>query len=194
MKRLLLSAALVLFSWSSLAATPTASVEKAYNEIIAIAQAKEVAPETRKEQLESVIKQYVDLQAASQRVLATHWKKANKDEKVAFMRVFRKVLTNTYFNLLQNYTNEKVIFLEESIKKKKYATVESKVISGGTEIPITFRLLKRKDGEWKLYDFVAEGISMIRSFSTDYQAILRKDKVAGLINQLEAKVAQEPAA
>lgn len=194
MKRIFLSIALMVFSWGSWAATPTELVEKAYNEIISIAQAKGVEASIRKERLDAVIKQYVDLQAASQRVLATHWRKASRDEKIAFMRVFRKVLTNTYFNLLQNYTNEKVIFTGESLKKKKYATVESKVISGGTEIPITFRLLKRKDGDWKLYDFVAEGISMIRSFSTDYQAILRKDKVAGLINQLEAKVAVEPSA
>lgn len=190
MKKYLLAMVLCVFSWSSLAATPTEAVEKAVTDILEIAQAKDVPAEQRRANLEAVIKNYVDLQAASQRVLAKYWKKASKEEKQQFMTVFRKVLTNTYFNLLEQYNNEKVIFGKEEIKKQKYAVVESTVISGGKEIPVNYRLLLRNDS-WKLYDFVAEGISMIRSFSGDYKAILKKEGVSGLSMKLEEKLASE---
>lgn len=190
MKKYLLALTLCFASWTSLAATPTEAVEKAVTDILEIAQAKDVPAEERRENLEAVIKNYVDLQAASQRVLAKYWKKASKEEKQKFMTVFRKVLTNTYFNLLEQYNNEKVIFGKEEIKKEKYAVVESTVISGGKEIPVNYRLLYRND-TWKLYDFVAEGISMIRSFSSDYKAILKKEGIGGLSIKLEEKLASK---
>lgn len=188
MKKLVLG---ICFLFTSVVcmATPKQVAEQAVADILAIAQNKSLDAEVRKTQLEDVIKKYVDLQAASQRVLATHWRKASKEEKVEFMRVFRKVLTSTYFNLLQQYENEKVIFGEEKIKKKKYATVESVVLSGGKEIPVSYQLLLRDD-TWKLYDFVAEGISMIRSFNTDYAGQLRKDGVSGLSKALEQKITE----
>lgn len=188
MKKLALGIVLFFTSIACMA-TPTKVTEQAVADILAIAQNKTLDEQVRKDQLEDVIEKYVDLQAASQRVLAVHWRSASKEEKVEFMRVFRKVLTSTYFNLLQQYENEKVIFGEETIKKKRYATVESTVLSGGKEIPVSYRLLLRDDG-WKLYDFVAEGISMIRSFNNDYASMLRSGGVSGLSKTLEDKIAE----
>lgn len=187
MKKILLASLLLLVSWSSFSNTPTEAVEQGVGEILKIAQAKELSAEQRLSQLEVVINNYVDLQAASQRVLAVHWKKASSEEKKEFVAVFGKVLTQTYFNLLEKYENEKVIFGKEEIKKEKFATVDSKIISGGKEIPVEYRLYFR-NGKWKLYDLIPEGISMIRSFSSDYKGILRKEGVSGLSAQLKAKV------
>ena len=166
--------------------TPSERVQVAVADILAIAQNKDISADERKAGLEEALKKHVDLQAASQRVIAKYWRKASKEEKLEFMRLFRLVLTNTYANLLETYNNEEVRIEKEEIKKKKYASVDTIVISGGKEIPVTYQLLNRGD-EWKIYDFVAEGISLVRSYSTDYQSILRKDGVTGLNQQLAEK-------
>jgi phospholipid transport system substrate-binding protein len=163
---------------------PTETAKSAVSEILEIASDKTLAADLRKKLLGTVIKEYVDLPATSQRVVATFWPKAKKEDKIAFVLVFRQILTNTYFNLLQNYKNEEVTFGKEEIKKKKYASVESTVLSEGKEIPVTYLLIFRND-KWKLYDFVVEGISLVRSFSSDYKGILRKDGLAGLNIQLQ---------
>ena len=76
---------------------------------------------------------------------------------------------------------------KEEIKKEKYASVDTIVVSGGKEIPVTYQLLNRGE-EWKIYDFIAEGISLVRSYSTDYQSILRRDGITGLNKQLSEKL------
>jgi phospholipid transport system substrate-binding protein len=164
--------------------TPSETAKSAVSDILQIASNKTLAADLRKEQLAAVIKKYVDLPATSQRVVATFWRKASKEDKTAFVLVFRQVLTDTYFNLLQDYKNEEVTFGKEEIKKKKYASVESIVLSDGKEIPVTYLLIFRND-KWKLYDFVVEGISLVRTFSSDYQGILRKDGLAGLNIKLQ---------
>ncbi len=189
MKKFIFGICLLVISAAGLA-SPKSVTEQAVADILSIAQNKTLAADVRKEQLEGVIKKYVDLQAASQRVLAVHWRSASDEDKIEFMRVFRKILTSTYFNLLQQYENEKVIFGDEQIKKDRYATVDSVVLSGGKEIPVSYRLIFRNE-EWKLYDFVAEGISMIRSFSSDYSSVLRTGGVSGLSKALQQKLDEQ---
>lgn len=187
MKKIIITLALLSFSWLSYGATPTEAAQKAVAEILKIAQGRDLPAEQRKSQLEEVIKDYVDLPAASQRVLAQYWRTASKDEKKQFVLLFRKVLTNTYFNLLQEYNNEEVLFGNERIKKDIYAEVESTVVSNGKNIPITYKLLFRNDS-WKLYDFTAEGVSIVRSFNNSYQSTLRSEGVTGLNKSLQQKI------
>ena len=185
MKKILFMALLLSFS-SLVSATgaPSEVAESAISEILQIASDKTLAADLRKKQLAAIIKKYVDLPATSQRVVATFWPKAAKEDKKDFVLIFRQVLTDTYFNLLQNYKNEEVTFGKEQIKKKRYASVESIVLSEGKEIPVTYLLIFRND-KWKLYDFVVEGISLVRTFSSDYKGILRKDGLAGLNIKLQ---------
>ncbi|TDF37268.1 ABC transporter substrate-binding protein [Alteromonadaceae bacterium M269] len=192
MKKILLAVILLSTSFWSLAqttTTPTQAAEVAITKIIAIAADKELPGDERKEKLQGLMKEYVDLQAVAQRVLAVHWRKASKEEKIKFIGLFRQVLTNTYAGLLDEYTNEEVRFIGEEIKKEKFAEVKSIVISGGKEIPVNYLMLNRK-GTWKLYDFVAEGISLVRTYSTEYKSILRSKGVSGLNEELEKKLTE----
>ena len=185
MKKILFIVFLLSFSRLVLAnGTPTETATSAISEILQIASNKTLAAQLRKEQLDEVIKKYVDLPATSQRVVATFWPRSKKEDKIGFILVFRQVLTDTYFRLLQNYKNEAVTFGKEEIKKKRYASVESIVLSEGKEIPVTYLLIFRND-EWKIYDFVVEGISLVRTFSSDYQSILRSEGLAGLNIKLQ---------
>jgi phospholipid transport system substrate-binding protein len=191
MKKVILLLVTLIFSASSSAAeanTPTERVKAAVEDILAIAQDNALPSEQKYENLGLAIKSHVDLQAASQRVIAKHWRKATKEQKIEFMGLFRQVLTNTYGKLLETYTNEEVRFENEKIKKEKYASVDTIVISGGKQIPVTYQLLKRGEN-WKIYDFVAEGISLVRSYSTDYQSVLRKGGIESLNKQLADKLA-----
>ena len=191
MKKILFLVLLLSFSRLVLASsTPTEIAESAISEIIQIASNKTLPPEVRKEQLDAVIKNYVDLPATAQRVVATFWPRSKKEDKIAFILVFRQVLTDTYFKLLQNYKNEAVTFGKEEIKKKRYASVDSIVLSEGKEIPVTYLLIFRND-EWKIYDFVVEGISLVRTFSSDYQSILRSGGLSGLNIKLQETLDQD---
>ena len=192
MKKIIIAAFLFsvsLLGYAQDVKTPTETADEAINKIIAIAQNKELPADVRKEKLEALIKEYVDLQAVAQRVLAVHWRKATREEKVAFIGLFRQVLTNTYAALLDDYTNQEVSFISEEIKKERFAEVKSIILSEGKEIPVNYLLLSRK-GQWKLYDFVAEGISLVRSYTTEYKSVLRSGGVSALNEALEKKLSE----
>lgn len=177
---------LLSFNQNGFAGTPTETLELAVNNIIAVAADKAADDEMKKAKLTQVLSDEVDFEAVSKRVVSKTWKKANDEQKKEFKQRFLGIMTDTYFILLKNYSNEKVLFLKEQLKKTKkneYAIVDTQIISGNKKIPVRYRMIKVGD-TWKIYDFIPEGISLINTYKKNYAAILKKKGMHGLLEDM----------
>ncbi|MFT5759162.1 MAG: phospholipid transport system substrate-binding protein [Alteromonadaceae bacterium] len=180
---------LATFSVAATPMTPTESLRVAVDRLLVIAGDK-VATETEKKALiVGVVKDKIDLQVLSQRVVSRHWKKANAEQKEQFIGLFTQVVVNTYFTLLNDYNNEEVEYLKENIKKAKYAQISTYIVMQNKKIPVTFKLIYRKD-LWRIYDFSAEGVSMVSTYINDYKSTLKKGGLANLNKVLAEKLAK----
>ena len=56
------------------------------------------------------------------------------------------------------------------------------------DISLAFKMRKTRDGTWKAFDLVAEGISMISSTQSQYEPILRKHGVSEVIRMMKAEI------
>jgi len=153
------------------------------NEMLLVMQTEGLSEGEKKAAVELIVDRNVDFGAVSQRVIGKHWRTSADVDKAEFKSLFRNVLTNTYYVLLSSYTDEEVVYLSEKIKKERYATVNTQILSGGKKIPVSYRMINR-DGQWKIYDFVAEGISLVRNYGNTYKATLKKQGLAGLNKSL----------
>ena len=172
-------------------ATPTSSLTEAVNLFITVASNKTLSTEEKKSRITEIVKDKVDLQVVSQRVISRYWKKASKEEKKEFIGLFTKVIVNTYASLLNEYNNEKIEYLKEEIKKGKYAKVNTNIVLTDKKIPVNYKLLFRKE-QWRIYDFSAEGVSLISTYTNDYKSTLKRGGLAGLNEILRKKVTVNP--
>ena len=180
----------LLIPLSVQAGEPTIQLHAVIDKMLAIMAQEDLDEEGRRQAVMGVVDGNVDFNAMAQRIIARRWKKSSPEDKDEFKRLFRDVLTNTYYVLLTKYTNERVEYGDEQIKKERYATVETKIISEGKKIPVTYRMINR-DGSWKIYDFVAEGISLVRNYGSSYKATLKKQGLAGLNASLKLELEKE---
>lgn len=68
-----------------------------------------------------------------------------------------------------------------------YAQVRSLVTIGpGREISIEYRLFE-SGARWAVYDIVTEGTSLISSYRSQFNSILRKSSFAGLLERMRNK-------
>lgn len=171
------------------AATPTESLREAVDGLLSIAADRSIDNAEKKAQIVKVVKQKVDLQVLSKRVISRYWKQANKADKQEFIGLFTQVVVNTYFTLLKEYTNEQVEYLKEEIKKQKYAKVKTHIVMKDKKIPVTYKLILRQ-GLWRIYDFSAEGLSLISTYSNDYKSTLKRVGLSGLNEILKKKLAK----
>ena len=188
MKTGLLSGLILLLSLSnnSVASTPSEALELAVDKLIAVATDQASDDKLKKHQLTQILSDEVDFESVSKRVVSKKWKLANNQQKAEFKKRFLKIMAETYFALLKNYSNEKVLFLKEQYKKTKkneYAIVDTQIISGNKKIPVRYRLVKVGES-WKIYDFIPEGISLVSTYKKNYAPILKKKGVQGLLDEM----------
>ena len=164
--------------------TPTEALELSVNQLIAIAAQAELSDDEKRKQLAEIINAEVNFNQVSRRIVLKKWKKATTEQKAQFKQQFSNIMVDTYADLLKNYSNEKVLYVKEQIKREKYAIVDTQVISGNKKIPVRYRLVKTKE-HWKIYDFVVEGISIVTTYKNNYKSVLKKGGIELLLEEMK---------
>lgn len=104
-----------------------------------------------------------------------------------FIELYRLLLEKNYMGQLLKYTDEKVVFDRQTMLSEKKAEVDSNIVSSDKKIPITYRLIRR-DGDWKVYDLVIEGISLVSNYRTQFNDILSRQTPTEMLVILRKKV------
>ena len=172
--------------------TPLATVRVTVDRVLAVLTDATLSEEARRRQVKAIVAQHFDFKAMANRVLATNWRKASKAERARFTSLFRELLTNTYWAKISAYTNEKVEYLGEKRSSDKLATVNTVIHTSTADIPVDYKLYRTPDG-WAAYDVVIEQVSLVRNYRSSFQTIVHDVGIAGLLSQLEIKVAESSA-
>ncbi|MCG8566995.1 MAG: ABC transporter substrate-binding protein [Desulfobacterales bacterium] len=143
--------------------------------------------EMRRQALRDIVYTRFDFRKMSQLSLARHWKALSPAQKDEFTDLFSKLLESTYIGRIEAYTNEKVEFLGERIKKKK-AQINTRIVTQDIEIPINYRMFTRGDGNWMVYDMIIEGVSLVGNYRSQFAQLMEKGSFEDLIGKLRAKV------
>jgi phospholipid transport system substrate-binding protein len=124
----------------------------------------------------------------AKRSLGSQWDKLVERERQEFVDLFTEFLTATYVEKIHSYSGEEVKFLNERVEGN-HAEVKSIMVGKKTETPLDYRLMM-KGGEWKAYDVLVDGISLVRNYREQFTAILRSSSYEHLVQMLRDKVAQ----
>lgn len=140
---------------------------------------------------------YINFKYAAGKVLGTQFKKTTKAERAEFVPVFRDYLITSYAQVftLYNKNKQKVTYEQENklanekITKQKILTVKTQVIESGREpIHITFKVRKdKKTKEWKAFDMVAEGVSLLDSKKAELGGLIRQKGLGHVTKLLKEK-------
>lgn len=170
------------------AGPPTEAVRKSVDEVIRIledpAWKKPEKKDERRKLLEQTIAQRFDFTEMAKRSLGAEWAKRVPEEQKEFAANFQTLLANTYIGRIEAYSGEKVQYLKE-LSDGEYAEVYTHVDTGKSVIDINYRMQKTED--WRVYDVVVEGTSLVQNYREQFKRILRKDSFAELSKQLRDK-------
>lgn len=171
------------------AGPPTDSMKATIDEVLRIVREKELKQpekaEERRHLLEKVVAARFDYTEMSRRALGAPWNQLTDQQKQEFVDLFRSLLTNSYADKIETYSGEGVQYLNERTEKE-YAEVRTKVLSGKTEIPLDYRLINKAD-DWRVYDVVVDGISLVNNYRGQFTKILRASSYSDLVDQLRKK-------
>ena len=135
--------------------------------------------------------QVFDFKEFSRRVLASEWQSFTPEQRREFIEVFAEFLCKYYITRLQEkYSDEKVIYLSQQLIANSRASVKVNVLWKGTEVPVEVRMLRR-NSTWKVYDIIVLGISGVKNYRAQFQAILRDSTPSQVIGQIRDRIKKE---
>ena len=189
----LIAALLIVLPLQAIAATPKETVEKGVNNVLKTLSDpafKAKPKDTKIEEIGDIIGEVFDFTELSKRTLGKNWRKLNDAQKKEFTELLQKMLQGVYADRLLAYTDQKIVFGEEKMLKKGRAEVQSNIVlSDGRKVPIFYRLTD-KSGEWKVYDLIIEGVSLVKNYRTQFREILAKNSPEKLLQIMRDKVSK----
>jgi phospholipid transport system substrate-binding protein len=75
--------------------------------------------------------------------------------------------------------------------------VPTVISTGGRSYSVSYRLERdqnSKPARWRVYDVIAEGVSLIANYRAQFEPIVGRSGAKGLLSVLESKLAEAPAA
>ncbi|WP_243038928.1 MlaC/ttg2D family ABC transporter substrate-binding protein [Dyella sedimenti] len=139
--------------------------------------------------IDSVFLPHFDIDYASILVLGQHAREATPEQRSRFAKAFYNSITHRYAEGLLDYTRGRVKVLPFSgdLNDKRTIVRSQVVLDDGKTVAVDYAFRKDRDGTWKAYDVIIEGISYITNYRNQVDAEIRKVGMDQLITNLETQ-------
>jgi phospholipid transport system substrate-binding protein len=140
--------------------------------------------------IEQELMPYIDHKFAAFKVLGKQFRSVPKHKISEYVGEFKQYLISNFAVALASYGGQKLVFEPiKDTKNKKSMTVKAIIRQAGRpDINISFKLRKAKNTQqWKTYDLVAEGISLLSSKQSEFASIIRQQGIQAVIDVMKNK-------
>jgi phospholipid transport system substrate-binding protein len=177
------------------AGEPTAQVRATTDKILAAMTDPALKTEARNAKRRQLIRTeldgLVDWATVARSSLGRHWAKRTRAEQTEFVSLFSRLLEETFIDKFETHHAEleKVEYLGEKLIDE-YASVKAQVSTKDQIVhPVEYRLQK-SGKDWRIYDVVLEGVSLVKNYRDQFDEILAKSPYEKLVADLRAKTPQ----
>lgn len=134
---------------------------------------------------DEILAPHVDFDRVSSLALGKHWRRATPEQKVEFIYQFQRMLVRTYATAFHEFGEWSIEFLpRHDGGDPKRVVVKTEVTRPGAPPASVNYRMHFKDGDWKAYDVVVEGISLVTNYRSSFSKEIRKGGMAGLIKRI----------
>lgn len=130
-----------------------------------------------------------DIDYASILVLGQYARTATPEQRARFAKAFYNSIAHRYAEGLLNYTRGRVRVLptKGEMSDKRTIVRTEVVLDDGKRLAVDYAFRKTKEGEWKAYDVIIEGISYITNYRNQVGVEIQKSSLDALITRLETE-------
>ena len=166
---------------------PLNAIEAMVDSILEVLDNQEMSLSEKKAQVSGYAHKFLSIEAMSQRTLGNYWSSATPEQRDHFVSLFTRILEETYLNRIDDYSGGSVRFLQQRVRDNR-AIVDTLIVADEIELPVQYRMVY-EGGNWRVFDIVIEGVSLIMNYRASYGEIIRRQGYDGLFRLMEERVA-----
>lgn len=127
-----------------------------------------------------------DFEAMARLAVGAPWRDASPAERERFVTEFSILIMRSYAEPLRDYRDQRVDVLEVRRGDDQGRRVVVRTVihrPGKPSVPVNYQL-RLTDGEWKVFDIVIEGVSLVINYRKSFNSQVRSIGVDGMIERL----------
>jgi phospholipid transport system substrate-binding protein len=188
MKKLMVAVISLLLCYQSAVADDKSEVEKLLKRnldaVFSVLQKKDLEQQEKNKEIVDIVTPMFDFELMARLSLGKkHWPGLSQDKKERFTELFINRLKASYLNNFNLYTDEK-IFYEPSVQAEKKIHIPTYLVSKDKKISILYKFYEA-ERNWKIYDLEIQGVSIIRSYRSQFSNVLESGSIDDLLLKLE---------
>ena len=147
-------------------------------------QQKDIEPEVRENRIVETLSPMFDFRLMAKLTLGRkYWPGLTPEKKDQFTDLFIKRLRASYLGKLKLYRDERVTF-NPPVQIKEKVHISTYLISENRKTAILYKFYQSTTG-WKVYDLEIEGISIIRSYRSQFNQVLESGTIDDLMRSMD---------
>jgi phospholipid transport system substrate-binding protein len=171
---------------------PNEILQVKWNSIMNVLQDKDSDMELKKKIIDKIMSPIFDADLMAKLSLGrTNWPKLNTQQQKDFTKLFAEKIKSFYLEKTTLYSDQKISF-KPATKNKNNIFIPMSLTSNNKEILILYKFheideaeKKKQEGYWKIYDVEIEGVSVLMTYQSQFDDILRQGGVKELFKQME---------
>ncbi len=158
-------------------------------QVVQVLGAKELEADQRARHFRDIFVHALDLDTMARRVLGRHWRVASDAQRDRYIALFRNYVVNLYAVQLGGYAGESFTVLRQQRLREKESLVIARIKRQyGPPLSMNFRVRQMND-RLRIIDVTIAGVSLIVTKRSEFDAIIRREGLPGLLRRLDEKQA-----
>jgi phospholipid transport system substrate-binding protein len=139
--------------------------------------------------IDGIVLPHFDIDYASILVLGQNARTATPAQRARFAKAMYNSITHRYAEGLLKYTegHVRVLPFQGELNEQRTLVRTQVVLDDGKVVPVDYAFRKTKDGNWKAYDVIIEGISYITNYRNQVAQEIAKTSLDALTARLESQ-------
>jgi len=166
---------------------PTELLRTKWDAVISVLHKQDIDQKAKETEISGIVTPIYDFPLMAKLALGRiHWPKLTEQQREEFTELFVARIKDSYLQKVELYKDEKVRFKPavQNEKNKSAICIPTELTSKDKTIAILYKL-RKVDKRWKIYDVEIEGVSVLVTYRSQFDDILRRGTVKDLLADLE---------
>lgn len=136
---------------------------------------------------------FLDAEELGRRAMVDHWDALNAEQRTEFIQLLRGVVELTYIRALRTQLEYEVRYVSEQAQDAHLLvkTDVSATRKGRRHVIGIDYVLRQEGDKWRVYDVITDGVGLIENYRGQFNKIIAKEGVSGLLVRMRKKLAVE---
>jgi phospholipid transport system substrate-binding protein len=143
-------------------------------------------------EISAQLKSFLDIEKLGERALGEHYKGLSAAQKKQYLTLLRELVEGNYIKAMRSDSTYQVSYLKEEDKDgSRVVSTELELQRNGRPEKMSVDYVLQKEGDtWRAFDLITDGVGLVENYRAQFNKIIAKEGVAGLLDRMRKKKAQ----